>query len=125
MHERKIPLDLTCGVYLCREVLIGKWKVGLLHHIGRGTRRPGELQKKLRGATRRVVHLQLNQLEAQELIAKTVFPELPPRVEYHLTPFGETLLPVIAVLGQWGETHKERLHRVLAPALGDNGASVG
>lgn len=113
MYERKIPLDLACGVHLTREILTGKWKMDLLYHIARGISRPGQLQKKLHGATRRVVHLQLNQLEAHELIAKTVFAELPLKVEYHLTPFGETLLPVIVVLGQWGETHREQLERVL------------
>lgn len=113
-----MPLNLDCGVHLAREVLAGKWKVGLLYHIGQGIRRPSQLQKKLSGATRRVIHLQLQQLEAQELVAKTVFSELPPRVEYRLTDFGETLLPVLAVLGQWGETHRERLHRVLTTAAG-------
>ena len=113
MYERKTPLDLACGVHLTREVLAGKWKVSLLYYIAQGAQRPGELQKKLRGATRRVVHLQLNELEAHELIAKTVFPEIPPRVAYRLTPLGESLLPVIALLGQWGEANRPHLERVL------------
>ena len=117
MYERKIPFDLACGVHLTREVLAGKWKVSLLYHIAQGIRRPGELQKKLRLATRRVVHLQLNQLEAHELIGKTVFAEAPPRVEYFLTPLGETLLPVITLLGQWGEQNRAQLERVLAATL--------
>lgn len=116
MYERKIPLDLTCGVHLAREVLAGKWKIELLYQLGQGIRRPGQLQKLLRGATRRVVHLQLNELEAHGLVGKTVFSTLPPKVEYSLTPLGETLLPVIAVLGQWGETYRDELHRGLAAA---------
>jgi len=116
MYERKVSIDLACGVHLTREVLAGKWKVGLLYYIAQGTRRPGELQKKLHGATRRVVHLQLNELEAHELISKTVFAETPPRAEYCLTPLGESLLPVITLLGQWGEAHRAHLERVLAPA---------
>ena len=83
MYERKIPFDPACGVHLTREVLAGKWKASLLYHIARGVQRPGELHQKLRTATRRVVHLHLNQLEAHELIGKTVFAETPPRVEYY------------------------------------------
>jgi DNA-binding HxlR family transcriptional regulator len=114
MYEHKISFDLACGVHLTREVLAGKWKVSLLYHIAQGIRRPGELQKKLRLATRRVVHMQLNQLEAHELIGKNIFAETPPHVEYYLTPLGETLLPVITALGQWGEAHRGQLERVLA-----------
>lgn len=116
MYERKIALDLECGVHLTREVLAGKWKVALLYYLHQGVRRPGQLQKRMPGATRRVLHLQLNQLEAQGLVTKTVFAELPPKVEYSLTAFGETLLPVIEVLGQWGETHRQQLHGTLAAA---------
>lgn len=116
MYERKIPVNLDCGVYLFKEVIDGKWKLSLLYHIGHGIRRPSQLLKKLTGSTRRVLSMQLNQLEAHELVTKTIFPELPPRVEYHLTAFGETLLPVIAVMGAWGDTHQARLRRVVAHA---------
>ena len=121
MYERKIPLDLNCGVHLAREVLTGKWKMDLLYHLAQGIRRPGQLHRKLRGATRRVIQLQFKQLEAHELLTKTVVSEKPLQVDYHLTALGETLLPVIALLGQWGEMHREHLHRVLAtqpPAAG-------
>ncbi len=117
MYERKIPFDLACGVHLTLEVLAGKWKVGLLYYIGQGIRRPGELQRKLPGATRRVVHLQLRQLEAHALLGKTVFAESPPRVEYYLTPLGETLLPLLTQLGQWGEANRGQLEQVLAATL--------
>lgn len=113
MYERKIPLDLACGVNLAREVLAGKWKTSLLYYIAQGSQRPSQLQQKLRGATRRVIHLQLNQLEQQGLISKTVLSERPLQVAYQLTAFGETLLPVIAALGEWGETHRERLEQAL------------
>lgn len=113
MYERKIPLDLACGVHLTLEVLAGKWKVGLLYYIAQGIARPGQLQKKLPRATRRVIHLQLNQLEAQGLVSKTMLSERPLWVEYRLTAFGETLLPVITALGLWGEEHRELLEQVL------------
>lgn len=117
MYERKIPFDLACGVHLTREILAGKWKAALLYHIAQGIRRPGELQKQLPLITRRVVHLQLKELEAHELLTKTVFAETPPRTEYQLTALGESLLPVITALGQWGEQHRPQLERVLAAPL--------
>jgi DNA-binding HxlR family transcriptional regulator len=113
MYERKIPLNLDCSLHLLREVLHGKWKISLLYHIAHGSPRPSQLHKKLAGATRRVIQMQLKQMEAHALVTKTVFSELPLKVEYHLTPLGESLLPVIAVLAQWGDAHKEQLQHVL------------
>ncbi|AMR28789.1 HxlR family transcriptional regulator [Hymenobacter psoromatis] len=113
MPPRKIPISLHCGLNLVREVVGGKWKISLLYLISQGVRRPYQLQQKLPGAARRVLYAQLRELEAHELVTRTIFAELPPRVEYHLTAFGESFLPLIAALGEWGETHKAQLHRVL------------
>src|SRR5215216_4085298 len=70
MYKRKIPIELNCGLDLVKEVLYGKWKIHLLYFISQGLKRPGELQRKIPGATRRVLNVQLNQLEEHELIAK-------------------------------------------------------
>jgi HxlR-like helix-turn-helix protein len=58
--------------------------------------------------------LQLNQLEEHELLSKRIYAELPPRVEYSLTDLGQSVLPVIAALGRWGDDHQEHLRRVIA-----------
>ncbi len=113
MPQRKIPISLHCGLNLVREVVGGKWKIGLLYLISQGVRRPYQLQQQLPGAARRVLYARLRELETHELVTKTVFAELPPRVEYYLTASGESFLPLIAALGEWGEVHKEQLHRVL------------
>ncbi|AWH83885.1 transcriptional regulator [Flavobacterium album] len=113
MYQRKIPISLNCGLDLIGEVLYGKWKIRILYFISQGFIRPGELQRKIPDASRRVLNMQLNQLEAHELVTKTIYPQLPPKVEYKLTEFGETLIPVIAMLGQWGDEHKERLRNVI------------
>jgi DNA-binding HxlR family transcriptional regulator len=113
MYERKILPNLNCGLDLIGEVLYGKWKVRLLWFIDQGHRRPSELQRKIPDATRRVLNIQLNELEAHELITKTIYPVVPPKVEYHLTEFGKTLIPVIATLGNWGDEHEERLRSVI------------
>ena len=58
-----------------------------------------------------MLNVQLNEMERHGLIAKTVYPELTPRVEYYLTEFGRTLLPLVDAMTQWGETHRARLEQ--------------
>jgi DNA-binding HxlR family transcriptional regulator len=86
---------------LIGEVLYGKWKIRLLWFISQGHQRPSELQRKIPDATRRVLNIQLKELEDHELITKKIYPVVPPKVEYSLTDFGQTLIPVIAALGNW------------------------
>ena len=114
MYERKIQPTLNCGLDMVGEVLYGKWKPRLLWFINEGFQRPSELARKIPDASRRVLHMQLNELEEHELISRFVYPQVPPKVEYALTPFGESLIPVIAALGNWGDAHEERLRRVIA-----------
>jgi DNA-binding HxlR family transcriptional regulator len=113
MYERKIPIDQNCGLDLIREVLYGKWKIHLIYYISRGIQRPSELQREIPEATRRVLNMQLNQLEQHELVTKKIYPQLPPKVEYSLTPFGESLLPVVMLMGKWGDDNQERLKKVI------------
>lgn len=113
MKDRKIPLNLTCGLDLVGEVLYGKWKMRLLWFINEGHKRPSELQRKIPDASRRVLTIQLKELEEHELISKIIYPVVPPKVEYSLTDFGKTLIPVIAVLGNWGDENQARLRNVI------------
>lgn len=113
MYERKIPLNLNCGLDLIGEVLYGKWKIRLLWFIHEGHKRPSELQRKIPDASRRVLNIQLKELENHELITKVIYPQVPPKVEYSLTDFGNSLIPVIAALGNWGDEHEARLRSVI------------
>ncbi len=113
MYERKIPLSLNCGLDLIGEVLYGKWKVRLLWFINEGHKRPSELQRKIPDSSRRLLTMQLKELEEHELITKKIYPVVPPKVEYSLTEFCKSLIPVIATLGQWGYDHEERLREVI------------
>lgn len=113
MKDRKIPLNLNCGLDLIGEVLYGKWKIRLLWFINQGHQRPSELQRKIPDASRRVLNIQLKELEEHELVSKIIYPVVPPKVEYSLTEFGKTLIPVISVLGNWGDENEERLRRVI------------
>lgn len=113
MYERKTSPNLNCGLDLIGEVLYGKWKIRLLWFINEGHKRPSELQRKIPDATRRVLNVQLKELEDHELVTRTIYPVVPPKVEYNLTEFGKTLIPVIAALGNWGDAHEERLRNVI------------
>jgi DNA-binding HxlR family transcriptional regulator len=113
MRERKIPLNLNCGLDLIGEVLYGKWKIRLLWFIYQGHKRPSELQRKIPEASRRVLNVQLNELEDHGMIKKKIFPVVPPRVEYSLTPFGETIIPIIAALGKWGDDNEKKLRDLI------------
>lgn len=117
MYERKIPPNLNCGLDLIGEVLYGKWKIRLLWFINEGFLRPSELQRKIPDASRRVLNIQLNELEEHQLITKKIYAVVPPKVEYSLTDFGKTLIPVISVLGQWGDENEERLRTVILNRL--------
>jgi len=104
---------LNCGLDLIGEVLYGKWKIRLLWFINEGHKRPSELQRKIPDASRRVLNIQLKELEEHELVTKIIYPVVPPKVEYRLTEFGKTLIPVIAALGQWSNEHEDRLRDVI------------
>jgi len=113
MYQRKIPIELNCGLDLIKEILFGKWKIHLLYFISQGIKRPGELQRKIPAATRRVLNVQLNQLEEHALISKTIYAELPPKVEYELTDLGMSVLPIISALGKWGDDNQEQLRSLI------------
>ena len=117
MYERKIIPNLNCGLDLIGEVLYGKWKIRLLWFIHIGHKRPSELQRKIPDASRRVLNIQLKELEDHELITRKIYPVVPPKVEYSLTEFGKTLIPVISVLGIWGDTHEAQLRNVITKRL--------
>jgi DNA-binding HxlR family transcriptional regulator len=112
-YEKKIPVSLNCGLDLIAEVLYGKWKIRLLYFIYQGHIRPSELQRKIPDASRRILNMQLNALEQHELVTKKIYAQLPPKVEYSLTDFGKSLIPVISTLGEWGDEHQDKLREVI------------
>ena len=120
MYERKTIPNLNCGLDLIGEVLYGKWKIRLLWFINEGFQRPSELQRKIPDASRRVLNIQLKELEEHELVSKIIYPVVPPKVEYSLTDFGKTIIPVISAIGNWGDTNEERLRLVILKQLNQN-----
>lgn len=104
-YERKIPIDLDCGVTIYQLMVGGKWKPYLINCMNRGFRRPSEFLRIIPGATKRVLAQQLNEMEEMGLVTKTLYAENPPRAEYELTETGISLLPVIRMMDEWGLKH--------------------
>lgn len=102
--------DMTCApgcaVEAALQFIDGKWKgVILFHLLEDGITRFNALHRRFPGLTPRMLTAQLRDLEACGLIERVVYPQVPPRVEYGLTPLGRTLEPALRTLKSWGETH--------------------
>ena len=104
-YERKIPIDLKCGVTIYDIMAGGKWKPYLINCMNRGIKRPSEFQRVIPGATKRVLQQQLNEMERMGIVSKETFAEVPIRVEYTLTDRGTSLLPIIRLMDEWGLSH--------------------
>ncbi|RBL90979.1 transcriptional regulator [Chitinophaga flava] len=113
MYQRKIPIDYSCGLSIAMEVVGSKWKFCILDEISKGATRPRDLVKEINGISKRVLQNQLKELEMHDLLGKIVYSEVPLRVEYYLTPAGETLMPLIAAVNKWGEGYAPRLKEIL------------
>jgi DNA-binding HxlR family transcriptional regulator len=97
--------DGTCPVSRAVEALDGKWTILVVRDLLGGTRRFGELRRSLAGISPKTLTDRLRGLEEHGLVERRIYAEVPPRVEYSLTPAGRTLEPVLVALSQWGRTH--------------------
>ncbi|QNQ82048.1 helix-turn-helix transcriptional regulator [Lactobacillus sp. PV037] len=95
-----------CPIESTLQIISGKWKSVILYHlIKNGTCRFSELQKKIPDCSRRMLSLQLNDLEKDKIIEKKIYPVIPPKTEYKLTNFGKTLNPIILEMEKWGNMY--------------------
>lgn len=105
-YKKKIPVDLDCPLRLTMSLIESKWKTCILDELRGGfSMRPNEIHKCLPEAAPRVLDIQLKEMLEDGLVAKTIFPELPPRSEYRITELGKSLLPIIDAMLRWGEDH--------------------
>ena len=104
--------DFGCPVEACLEVIGGKWKGVILFHLLGGTKRFGQLSRLMPAVTQRMLTRQLRELEADGIVVRAAYPEVPPRVEYSLSPFGKTLAPVLEVLRGWGSEYLDEIVRI-------------
>lgn len=105
MMEAKLP---ACPVETTLTLISDKWKVLIIRDLMPGTKRFGELKKSIGGVSQKVLTAQLRQMEESGLLTRTVYPEVPPRVEYTLTELGNSLKPVLDALWDWGEGYKAK-----------------
>lgn len=99
----------ACPVTFTAEVIGGKWKTLLIFHLMSGTKRFNELRRLIPEITQRMLTLQLRELEAWGLVNRHVHQEVPPKVEYSLTKLGETLIPLVSAMRDWGSIHEKTL----------------
>ena len=100
---RELP---ACPVETTLMLISDKWKVLILRDLMPGTKRFSELKRSVGHVTQKVLTAQLRQMEESGLVARTVYPEVPPRVEYSLTELGRSLKPVLDAMWDWGENYK-------------------
>lgn len=93
---------LTCAVESTLAVIGGRWKVLILRELFQGIKRFGQLHRALQGITQKMLTQQLREMEEDGLIHREVYLQVPPKVEYSLTPLGESLKPIIAAMHEWG-----------------------
>lgn len=91
-----------CALDVTMNFIGGKWKAIVLWYLRKGTKRFGELKKLIPPITEKMLSLQLKELEKDGIVKRTIFAEVPPRVEYELTDEGKTLLPLLEEIATWG-----------------------
>ena len=111
MSESKTVKELpACPVETTLTLIGDKWKVLILRDLLTGTKRFGELKKSIGNLSQKVLTAQLRAMEENGLLTRTVYAEVPPRVEYTLTDLGKSLKPILDAMWNWGEEYKASLN---------------
>ncbi|MBD0261209.1 MAG: helix-turn-helix transcriptional regulator [Spirirestis rafaelensis WJT71-NPBG6] len=109
MKNRQYDCRYGCSVEATLDVIGGRWKGVILFHLLEGTKRFNELQRMVKGCTQRMLTLQLRELERDGVVKRTVYAEVPPKVEYSLTEFGRSLEPILLLMRDWGDKYISKL----------------
>jgi DNA-binding HxlR family transcriptional regulator len=98
--------ETKCPVETVIHVLGGKWKPTILWVLLDSSKRFSELERRIPGITQKMLAQHLRELESDQLITRTIYPSIPPKVEYALSEYGQTLVPVLQTMCNWGENHQ-------------------
>ncbi|PSL44857.1 HxlR family transcriptional regulator [Chitinophaga niastensis] len=116
LNERKLHID--CGIAHTLSLISGRWKASILWRLQDTKLRYNELKKAIEGISERVLVLQLRELENDNLVKRVIYPEVPPRVEYELTPLGLSMVAMLRHISDWGILHlKEAAKKETAAAI--------
>lgn len=98
-------IQYQCSMELTLDLIGGKWKSLILWHLGDTTLRFSELRKTIPQITPKMLTQQLRELEESGLVSRYIYTQIPPKVEYSLTPAGKSLLPILATMCEWGMSY--------------------
>jgi DNA-binding HxlR family transcriptional regulator len=113
----ELVAERNCPIETVLHVLGGKWKPLILWHLLNSTKRFSELEKLIPEVTQKMLAQHLRELENDRLVTRTIYPSVPPKVEYALSEYGETLIPVLQVMCNWGEIHNQPIEKPAARIL--------
>lgn len=97
----------NCPVSTTLNLLSNKWKILIIRELLEGAKRYGELKRNIEGISEKMLSQSLKQMEQDNLIVRTLYPEVPPKVEYSLSAIGETLRPIIEAMRVWGLAYRD------------------
>ena len=106
----------TCDMTYAMQLIGGRWKLLIMASLEKGPLRYGEFKKRIPHITERMLTLQLREMEEDGIVSRTVFAEVPPRVEYALTLIGQELVPICLRLSDWGTRHRQLHEAATLPA---------
>lgn len=106
--------NAECGLDVALAVMGGKWKPVILYHLQHGPRRFGDLKRQVTGISEKVLIQQLRDLQMVGVLVRHDYQEVPPRVDYTVTPFGMTLVEALMPLCSWGTQNRSEVTRVMA-----------
>lgn len=106
-YENKRTLGADCAEIYAVNLIGGQWVLAICCHLAKGKLRFGELKRKIPNITEHMLTLQLRKMEKNKLVRRTVYAEVPPRVEYELTKSGQQLEPILKQLEEWGNKHQQ------------------
>ena len=107
--RKEAACSFGCPIEAVLDVIGGRWKAVILYHLLKGTHRFNELRRAMPRVTQRMLTRQLRELEADGLINREIYAEVPPKVEYSLTEMGHSLKPIMGVIQKWGAANLERI----------------
>ena len=105
-------INASCGMAYTLDIMGGRWKPAILCRLLFGPMRYGELKKSIEGISERMLVAQLRELEKDQIVQRHVYAEVPPRVEYQLTPLGQSMKEMFGAMSDWGNMHRSKVTTV-------------